>query len=94
MDDDFKEILWFILSPILLGVIFFPLEYIFQFWLSKPIAFGLAAFIAGLLSYVVARKTGISFSAWAVVGLSFAVVVMLGALDWLPDIPYTQFPGI
>jgi hypothetical protein len=79
MDDEFKETIWFHLVFIL-WVAVLPLAYVFQFWLSNVLAYVPAVFIAGLLSYALARKIGMSFFQW--VGLSLLSAGLFALLTW------------
>jgi hypothetical protein len=80
MDDGVKE---FVLSHLVFisWVAVFPLSYVFQFWLSSALAYGAAVVIAGLSSYALARKVGMSFLTW--VGFSLMVAVITALLFWL-----------
>jgi len=80
MDDEVKEFVLFHLVFIS-WVAVFPLSYVFQFWMSNTLAYGVAASIAGLSSYALARKAGMSFSTW--IGFSLLAAVVAALLFWI-----------
>jgi hypothetical protein len=90
-DNDMKRFLVIILATLLWMLpLSFLFSYLFQKWLGEHLGGGLGAIVAGLISYPLARKTGIKFSLW--LALSLLVGLLAIFQDWLPSIPSNMRP--